>query len=204
MKPFKASAAECVIGLYERWAHAFATERAQILFERPWLDRFIALLPPQGSVLDIGCGTGEPIGRYLVEAERRVTGIDSSPAMIELCKQRLPSGVFLQADMRALSLGRRFDGLLAWNSFFHLAPDDQRRMFPIFRDHAAAGAALMFTSGPRFGEAIGAYHGEPLYHASLGGAEYRALLDANGFEVVDHIVEDQSCGGHTIWLARSR
>ena len=43
-------------------------------------------------------------------------------------------------------------------------------MFPIFRDHAAAGCALMFTSGPSAGEAIGSYQGEPLYHASLDTA----------------------------------
>ena len=94
------------------------------------------------------------------------------------------------------------DGILAWDSFFHLCPDDQRRMFPIFRQHAASRAALMFTSGPAHGEAIGSYKGEPLYHASLDAAEYRALLNANGFDVAAHMVEDPDCGNHTIWLAQ--
>ncbi len=71
------------------------------------------------------------------------------------------------ADMRTLALGERFRGLVAWGSFFRLAHDDQRRMFLVFRAHAAPGAALLFTSGPSHGEAIGAYGGEPLYHASL-------------------------------------
>jgi hypothetical protein len=73
-------------------------------------------------------------------------------------------------------------------------------MFPIFKRHAAPGAALMFTSGPSYGETVGSYHGEPLYHASLDGDEYRALLDQNHFHVVAHSVEDPDCGGHTIWL----
>jgi len=30
------------------------------------------------------------------------------------------------------------------------------------------------------------------------------LLDAQGFEVVSHVAEDQECGGRTIWLARLR
>ncbi len=60
----------------------------------------------------------------------------------------------------------------------------------------------MFTSGPAYGEAVGTYEGEPLYHASLDGAEYRTLLDESGFEVVEHIVEDPDCGGHTVWLAQ--
>ncbi len=75
-------------------------------------------------------------------------------------------------------------------------------MFPNFREHAAAGAALMFTSGPRHGVAVGSYRGEPLHHASLDGAEYRALLEANGFGVVAHVVNDPTCGNYTIWLAR--
>ena len=51
--------------------------------------------------------------------------------------------------MRKLALQRKFSGILAWDSFFHLCHDDQRRMFPVFRAHAAPKAALMFTSGPR-------------------------------------------------------
>jgi hypothetical protein len=63
---------------------------------------------------------------------------------------------------------------------------------------------LLFTSGPAHGEAIGSFGGEALYHASLDEAEYRALLDANGFDVVDHRIEDPECGGHTVWLAQAR
>jgi len=132
-----------------------------------------------------------------------VTGVDSAPEMIAICQDRLPQQSWAVADMRSLSLGRRFSGVLAWDSFFHLCQDDQRRMFPIFRSHAAPDAALMFTSGPDHGEAIGSFEGEALYHASLAGADYRALLDENGFAVVAHMVEDPACGRHTVWLARS-
>ncbi|WP_225421317.1 hypothetical protein [Sphingomonas parva] len=76
-------------------------------------------------------------------------------------------------------------------------------MFGIFAAHAAPGAALLFTSGPAAGEAIGTMHGEPLYHASLDPAEYRTLLREHDFAVIDHVVEDPDCGGHTIWLARA-
>jgi hypothetical protein len=104
--------------------------------------------------------------------------------------------------MRSLDLARRFDGIVAWDSFSHLNPDDQRRMIPIFAAHASTDAPLLFSSGPRHGEAIGAYAGEPLYHASLDPAEYRALLVANGFSVLDFVAEDPTCAGHAVWLAR--
>lgn len=194
--------AASIIGLYQRHAMAFDTQRGKNLFERGWLDRFSALLPPGGAVLDLGCGSGEPIARHLLETGFRVTGVDAAPAMIAMCRARFPDQDWQVADMRGLALGRRFDGLLAWNSFFHLDHEDQRRMFPVFGDHAAAGAALMFTSGPSHGVAMGSFEGEALFHSSLDPAEYRALLEANGFRVMARRAEDPDCGGHTVWLAQ--
>lgn len=198
------SEADRIIDLYQRKAHEWARDRGltNSLFEKPWLDRFRALMPSGASVLDVGCAAGEPIARYFIQNQYDVTGVDSSPALIAICRARFPQYDWIVEDMRNLSMDRRFDGILAWDSFFHLCPDDQRLMFPIFRKHAAAGAALMFTSGPAHGEAIGSYEGEPLYHASLDPAEYRSLLSDNGFAVVAHVVEDPDCGRHTIWLAQ--
>jgi hypothetical protein len=107
-------------------------------------------------------------------------------------------------DMRRLALDRRFAGLLAWDSLFHLSPDDQRPIFARLQAHAAPGAALMFTSGNEEGCSIGRLEGDPLYHGSLDADEYRALLDAAGFDVVAHAATDPSCGHRTIWLARQR
>jgi SAM-dependent methyltransferase len=196
------SAAGRVIDIYQRHAIAWSRDRGDRLHEKAWLDRFCALLPDQPSVLDVGCGSGVPVARYLIEHRCRVTGIDASSAMITMCADRFPEQEWHVADMRTPDLNRTFDGIMAWDSFFHLPQEDQRRMFPIFARHAAAGAALMFTSGPSAGEQLGSYRGEPLYHASLDGDEYRGLLHDNGFQVVTHVVEDPGCGHHTIWLSQ--
>jgi trans-aconitate methyltransferase len=198
------SEADDVIDIYQRHAAAWSRDRGDRLPEKAWLDRFLALLPDEPSVLDMGCGTGIPIAHYLIEHGCQVTGVDASSAMIEMCADRFPGRDWHVADMRSLVLDRAFDGIVAWDSFFHLPQVDQRRMFPIFNSHAAPGAALLFTSGPSAGERIGNYRGEPLYHASLDTDEYRVLLHDNGFDVVSHVVEDPTCGLHTVWLARLR
>jgi SAM-dependent methyltransferase len=195
--------ADAIIGLYTRHALQWDRDRCKTLFERGWLDRFLRVAGDRAAILDLGCGAGDPIARYLIDAGHPVTGLDSSPALIELCRQRFPTQNWTIGDMRRADLGRRFGGILAWDSFFHLAPDDQRAMFGVFRAHAAPGAALMFTSGPAEGEAIGSYQGEALYHASLAAAEYRQLLAVHDFDVVAHVADDPDCGGHTVWLAKS-
>lgn len=195
------SASDRIIELYDRHAAAWDADRGRSLVERRWLDLFLGRVPHGGTVLDVGCGSGEPIAAYLAARGFAVTGVDASPALVALCRARLPGSEWIVGDMRALALRRRFHGVLAWDSFFHLARDDQRAMFRRFAAHALPGAPLMFTSGASEGESIGEYRGEPLYHASLGAAEYRRLLAANGFEVLAHQVNDPECGGHTVWLA---
>ena len=159
---------------------------------------------PGDTILDLGCGSGEPVARHLVERGFRVTGVDSSPSLIALCRARMPEQQWLVGDMRALDLGRRFDGILAWYSLFHLHFDDQRAMFSRIADHAREGAPMMFASGPEHGEAIGEWQGEPLYHASLAPDEYRTLLESNGFELLFFRPGVPVADGPSVWLARRR
>jgi hypothetical protein len=75
-------------------------------------------------------------------------------------------------------------------------------MFARFAAHAKEGAALMFTSGPAEGVAIGEWQGEPLYHASLAPDEYRSLLAASGFEVESFTPGEPIATGPSVWIAR--
>lgn len=187
--------------LYRTYADAFDQDRNRSLIEKSWLDLLLARLRGSASVLDLGCGMGEPIAAYLIANGCRVTGIDTSGPLLDLCRARFHDHTWQEGDMRAPPVRGRFNAVIAWNSFFFLRPDDQRAMFEIFDRHAAAKGLLLFTSGPEAGVAIGNFEGQPLYHASLNPDEYRALLAARGFTVVKHVAKDPDCAGHTVWLA---
>jgi trans-aconitate methyltransferase len=198
-------ASDHVRTIYERFAREWDADRSAARGnDRKWHVRFVGLLLPGAHIIDLGCGSGASVARHLVAHGLRVTGVDSAPSMIALCRARLPDQDSVVGDMRQISFAWQADGILAWDSYFFLEPDDQRRMFERFAAHAAAGCVLMFNSGPRFGAAIGEYRGEPLYHASLDAADYRTLLDRAGFELLDHVVEGPQAGGRTVWLARRR
>lgn len=195
--------ADNIVGLYNRKGAAWNDLRRGAPFiERAWVDRFADRVTPGGAVLDVGCGSGEPIAEHLIARGFDVTGVDTSAPMLKRARARRPGSTWIEADMRTLDLKQRFDGVVMWDSFFHLAPDAQRAMFPRIADHANANAPLLFTSGPHAGEAIGDLFGEPLYHASLAPDDYRALFAANDLEEIAHVAEDQSAGGRTVWLCQ--
>jgi SAM-dependent methyltransferase len=199
------SAPDRIVGLYEENASAWDSVRdAEPRLERDWLDRFSAMLPPGAVLLDLGCGSGQPMARDLVRRGFRVVGLDSSPSLIALCRMRFPEQEWLVADMRKLDLGRSFQGAIVWHSSFHLTHQEQRGLFPRLSRHLAPGAPLLITSGEEAGVRIGAWQGEPLYHASLAPEEYRALLADNGFDLVRHRLCDPEAGGATVWLARRK
>lgn len=97
---------DAVVGLYERHAHIYDRDRGRSLQERAWLDQFLSHVPVGGTVLDVGCGMGEPIARYIIERGFSVVGVDSSPSMIARCHVRFPECTWHVADMRTLALGR--------------------------------------------------------------------------------------------------
>jgi len=200
-----ASPSENVTDLYRRHAVEWdAARRSGGWNDRVWIETFAGLAAGGSCVLDLGCGGGEPVARFLVDCGLRVTGIDSSSEMIALASARMPDQEWIVADMRRLSLDRRFHAILAWDSYFHLSHQAQRAMFAIFDAHATDDAVLTFNTGPEHGEALSkfTFRDEELYHASLAPAEYRALLDRSGFEIIDHVANDARSGGRTAWLCR--
>lgn len=198
---------ESVIDLYRCHASQWdAARRGSAWNDRVWIETFAKELARGSRVLDLGCGGGAPVACLLVEHGMHVTGVDASPEMITLARHRMPGQEWVVADMRHLELHRRFDGILAWDSYFHLAHEAQRAMFAVFDAHAEDDAILLFNTGPEHGEGTSMYtfKDEPLYHASLSTPEYRALLDGCGFEVICHAVNDVRSGGRTVWLCRRK
>lgn len=102
-----------------------------------------------GPVLELACGTGR-LTIPLARDGHEVVGLDASPAMLALARRKAEQAsapaVFVQGDMRAFDLGRRFGlVLISCNSLSHLVePDDLRSCFAAVRRHLAPGGVLAF------------------------------------------------------------
>jgi 2-polyprenyl-3-methyl-5-hydroxy-6-metoxy-1,4-benzoquinol methylase len=188
--------------IYETHAQAYDQQRSRALVEQIWLERFLELLPEKASILDAGCGAGEPIDRYLIEKGHDITGIDFSQALIDMAQERFPDHEWVVADMAAFNLQTRFEGILAWHSFFHLTPDAQREAIGQFASHLKPGGILMVTVGPEAGEVIGHVNAEPVYHASLSLEGYKAIFENLNMEIIRFVANDPDCDSASVLIAR--
>ena len=181
------------VAVYEKFARQWDNHRPRVLIEKSWLDKFAQSLMPGARLLDVGCGAGEPISRYLIEKGFNLTGVDASRSMVEICRSRFPQENWIVMDMRKLFLDRNFDGIIGWDSFFHLNPDEQRRTLKHFHQHLNPGGNLLLTVGHEAGEVLGVVEGEAVYHSSLSPEEYKDILKSVGFKYAEMVLEDKNC-----------
>jgi 2-polyprenyl-3-methyl-5-hydroxy-6-metoxy-1,4-benzoquinol methylase len=174
----------------------------ELVMEQFYLNKVQEYFPTGGSVLDVGCGTGDPIAKFFINAGYSHTGVDASEKMIERCSTRFPQGRWILQDMRTLKLEEQFDVVIAWHSFFHLPQEDQESALTLLSTYVKPKGLLLFTSGPEAGESWGENGGYDLYHGSLSSEEYHRILNRNDLHVLIHQVNDPFCGGATVWVAQ--
>src|SRR5215204_1156631 len=87
---------------------------------KKYVEMLARRLEPSASVLDLGCGTGEPVARYFIEKGFRVVGVDESAAMLEIARRLLPEAEFIHADMCEMEMDGQFAAAVVWDSLFHV------------------------------------------------------------------------------------
>lgn len=125
----------------------------------PAVDFYRALADEvDGSVLEVGCGTGNKFIPIAADGHPCV-GLDLSQQMLDEARRKAQEqGVdveWVQGDMRDFDLGRTFDFITtAGNSLLHLhEPDDLIRCFRTIAKHLAPGGRFafdVFNPGVRF------------------------------------------------------
>ncbi|MEO5867369.1 MAG: class I SAM-dependent methyltransferase [Sphingomonas sp.] len=170
--------------------------------DRIWLDRFMMPLPRGGTILDLGCGGGEPVARYLIDHGFRILGIDTSETLIDLARLRFPHDRWIVGDMRNVAIDEQFAGVLAWNCLSHLPRADQGAMAERAASWMQDGARLLFNAQVPDQEAMDGFRTGSRYHADLAPADYSGALATQGLVEMAHVEHDSACGGAGVWLAR--
>ena len=154
-------------------------------------------LPRGGRVLDLGCGSGEPVTRVLTEAGLEVYGIDASPTLLEALQANLP-GVSVRCEdvLTSDCYGLKYDGIVAIGLVFLLDEGAQEQLLRKCALLLRPAAQLLFTAPREKGEWEDVLTGGR--SRSLGEDHYRALLEEAGLQLTG-ITTDEGGNNHYWW-----
>jgi cyclopropane fatty-acyl-phospholipid synthase-like methyltransferase len=195
---------ELVRSGYDAIASAYLAERDQT-DKQHYVERFAEFLRPGGSVLDVGCGAGMPVDRYLIDNGFDVVGIDISPTQIDLARGSVPEGHYEVRDMTSLRSGEfRVDGVVSLYAIFHTPREEHGRLLKTFASFLRPGGMMLITMGGSDWEGTEPdFYGAEMFWSHYGPAENRSLIEAAGFVVeTDEIDGDDPGERHQVILAR--
>ena len=109
-----------------------------------WIERHAGESgPARRSVLELGCGTGAVLER--LPANWTKVGVDVSPEMLEIAREKGVDAELIAADIRALSLGRTFDVVACvYDTINHLPGSDWPSVFATAAAHLADDGVFLF------------------------------------------------------------
>jgi SAM-dependent methyltransferase len=139
-------------------------------------------LSPRAQVLDVGCGSGWPITKVLIDAGLQVSAVDASPTLIAAFRHNFPTvPAACEPVEESTFFGRTFDALLAWGLWFLLPATSQRDLPHRFAAVLRPGGRLLITAPAQPLTWLDGMTDEE--SRSLGAETYRELLRQAGFRV---------------------
>jgi SAM-dependent methyltransferase len=106
-----------------------------------WIGRY---RPGSESLLELGCGTGAILARLI--AIPYLTGLDRSPEMLAVAREKVPGARLVEGDMRGFSLDERYDVVICvFDSLNHLLSfEEWQSVFDAVHAHLVDDGLFLF------------------------------------------------------------
>lgn len=169
---------------YDKIARDYQANR-HVFDNRKELEEFVSSLPRDAKVLDVGCGAGVPVAKYLVESRFDVTGIDFSGSMLKLARKNVSQAKFVKKDMTNSSFKENsFDGLVASYSLIHVPREKHFSVFKSFHRILKPNAVMLISLGPDEFEGTAKYYGADMFWSHYRPEESLQLIKNAGFQII--------------------
>lgn len=189
---------------YDTIASKYQADR-HVFKNRRELERFASLLPKNAKVLDVGCGSGIPVTRFLVESGFDVVGVDFSQSMLSLARRNVPEVKLVKKDMNVLGFREKtFDGLTAAYSIIHVPREKHFSLLQSFHRILNPRGIMLASTGPDEWEGVDEYYGTNMFWSHCSPEKSLQLVVDAGFQVMwsKHV---RSGGENHYWiLARNK
>ncbi len=150
------------------------------------LSKLRSVLEKNSKIIDLGCGTGIPAGKYLVDNGYDVTGVDISTEMVKLSKKNVPKMHCVCGDFSKLSFkDHSFDAGIALFSLLHVAKKDMITVLKEFHRVIKKGGYLLFcvVNSGNF-EGYSKFLGKKMFFACFEEKELDKYLADAKFSIV--------------------
>src|SRR6185295_11954611 len=104
---------------WDAWSNAIVPD-----LRDEWTRTIEGFAQPGERVVELGCGTGVPVGRWLA-ARYQYTGVDASPGMLAKAAIALPGADVVRADMQTLEFAEGSLGAVV--AFFSISHTPRAR-----------------------------------------------------------------------------
>lgn len=207
---------EKVLHCYNQVADDYAIERWDELsnkhIDRLLLKEFASANKDKGPCADFGCGPGQTTKFLYDNGLKDVTGIDLSPAMINVARRLSPQIKFETGDLLNIAYSSGYLGsVLAFYAIVHFTKDEIRKCFGEINRVLKTGGDFLFSF--HVGDEI--VHFDKAHDKEIDvdlfyfkSDDIIALLKETGFKVIDAIercpnenMEYQSRRGY-IWAEK--
>ncbi|MET7951463.1 class I SAM-dependent methyltransferase [Micromonospora sp. NPDC005324] len=172
----------------------------------PWLAGLHQRLPASAAVLDLGCGCGVPVARFLADAGHDVTGVDISDVQIERARRLVPNGTFLRADATGLDLPpASFDAVVCLYALIHMPLADQPQLIKSIGTWLRPGGWLLTTVGNSAWTGIeDNWLGGPasMWWSHADASSYRSWLQQAGLTIMAEDFVPEGSSGHSLFWAQ--
>jgi SAM-dependent methyltransferase len=173
---------------------------------RAWLDELRDRLPPEGAVLDLGCGSGLPVARDLTAAGYHVTGVDISDAQVRRARDLVPGATFIRADVITVGFdAASFDAVLSFFALIHLPLADQPSLLARAASWLRPGGLFVATTG--YWAWTGVQEnwlggGAPMWWSHADVTTYRSWIAQAGLSVDREDFVPEGDSGHALFWCR--
>ena len=157
-----------------------------------WLEKALTRLKPASTVLDLGCGSGDPADIEIAKLHQ-VTGLDISRAQVELARQNVPAGRFIHGDLAALDFpDGSFDAVVSFYTLEHVPRERHGLILERIHDWLRPGGLLLFSyEAGEMNDVTGEWLGVEMFFSTFDTETMTRLVKQAGFEIVDTDVETQ-------------
>lgn len=187
---------------YNQIAHSYQNERG-MLKSGKYLQKFLQLLKPQSYILDLGCGSGDPVDIELIKRGHLVIGLDISSVQVQLARKNCSTGSFTVKDIQTLQPKElKVDAVVSFYTFFHIPRGSHLQLLQTVNSFLPVGGLFLLTMGDTDFEGYHDLYGAKMWSSQYGPQKNAQLLQEAGFGILMDTIDTSGAEKHQILLAQ--